>query len=61
MLDMQDRLKAPIPSLHLTATGGAITSPELIKKIRNTFKVEKPSVRFLKLNKFYFNCMYIVI
>ncbi|CAD6208854.1 GSCOCG00010683001-RA-CDS [Cotesia congregata] len=44
MLDMQDRLKAPISSLHLTATGGAIISPELIKKIRNTFKVEKPSI-----------------
>lgn len=45
MLDMQEKLQARISSLHLTTTGGAIVSPELMKKIRNTFKVDKPTVK----------------
>ncbi|XP_008554217.1 medium-chain acyl-CoA ligase ACSF2, mitochondrial isoform X1 [Microplitis demolitor] len=44
MLDMQEKLQARISSLHLTTTGGAIVSPELMKKIRNTFKVDKPTI-----------------
>ncbi|XP_034945847.1 medium-chain acyl-CoA ligase ACSF2, mitochondrial [Chelonus insularis] len=44
MLDVQDRIKAPIDSLKLTTSGGANVSPNLLKEIRRIFHVEAATI-----------------
>lgn len=44
MIDIQERLQAPIDSIRLGSTGGAYVTPMLMKKIRKVMNVETISV-----------------
>lgn len=49
MLDVQQRIEAPITSLALSATGGANVSPDLMQRIRRVFNFDNATVRSLSL------------
>ncbi|KAK0083234.1 hypothetical protein PV325_009117 [Microctonus aethiopoides] len=44
MIDIQERLQAPIDSIRLGSTGGAYVTPMLMKKIRKVMNVERISI-----------------
>lgn len=45
MLDVQERVKAPITTLKSGIAGGAYVSPDLKKKMRNLLGIDHPTVR----------------